>query len=447
MMTVGKKWEDMTPEEKREKRFQRWLSPPGVKFPTPGAEKAYKERINRFIAAIKLEEPDRVPVLLPIGFFPIYHYGSTLQKVMYDYQELKRVWLKFLHDFEMDTYSGPGEVFPGRVCEKLDYLLFKWPGHGLAPDSPSYQFVEAERMKPEDYDTLIKDPSNFMKKIFMPKVLGALEPLQALPPLTSLISVISNTTSGLNLPDVQKTFRTLADVGQELAEWCQAIEDCEKERIALGLPHLMSGGAEAPFDILGDKLRGTTGILTDMFRRPDKLQEAMEKLIPIALDAGIEGANKSGVPLSAFALHKGNDTFMSPKQFETFYWPSLKKILMGLIAEGLVPLLFAEGSYMKRLDIITDLPKGTAVWWFEQMDMARAKRVLGGRACIAGNLPASLLCTGTPQEVKAHCRQLIEVAGKGGGYILAGGAGINKGNPDNLRAIMAAAKEYGVYRK
>jgi uroporphyrinogen-III decarboxylase len=446
-MSTQKDWRAMTPLEKREERFKRWLSPPEIKFPTPGVEKTYKERLNRFIAAIKLEEPDRVPVLLPTGFFPIYYYGSTLQKVMYDYQELKRVWLRFLHEFEMDTFSGPGEVFPGRVVDKLDYQLFKWPGHGLSPDSPSYQFVEAERMKPEDYDALIIDPSDFMKKMFMPKVLGALEPLQALPPLTSLISVITNTISGLDRPEVQETFRTLAEVGQELAEWYKVMGECEKERIALGLPHLMSGGAEAPFDILGDKLRGTRGIMTDMFRRPDKLQEAMEKIVPISLEAGIEGANRSGIPLSAFALHKGNDTFMSSKQFETFYWPSLKKICLGLIDEGLVPLLFAEGSYINRLDVITDLPKGSAIWWFEHMDMARAKAVLGDKACIAGNLPASVVCTGTRQDVKAYCRKLIEVAGKGGGYILAGGAGINNTNPDNIRAVMEAAKEYGVYRK
>jgi uroporphyrinogen-III decarboxylase len=446
-MNIQNNWHAMTPLERREQRFKRWLSPPETKFPTPQAEKAYQERVTRFIAAIKLQEPDRVPVLLPTGFFPIYYYGSTLQKVMYDYQELKRVWLRFLHEFEMDTFSGPGEVFPGRVVDKLDYLLFKWPGHGLSPDSPTYQFVEAERMKPEDYDALIKDPSNFMKKMFMSKVLGALEPLQALPPLTSLISVISNTISGLDRPEVQETFRTLAEVGQELAEWLKVLKECDKERIALGLPHLMSGGAEAPFDILGDKLRGTRGILTDMFRRPDKLHEAMEKLVPIALEAGIEAANRSGIPLSAFALHKGNDTFMSSKQFETFYWPSLKKICLGLIDEGLVPLLFAEGSYMNRLDAITDLPKGSAVWWFEHMDMVKAKKVAENHACIAGNLPASVVCTGTAQDVKTYCRKLIEVAGKGGGYILAGGAGINNTNPANVRAVMEAAKEYGVYRK
>jgi len=56
------------------------------------------------------------------------------------------------------------------------------------------------------------------------------------------------------------------------------------------------------------------------------------------------------------------------------------------------------------------------------------------------------LSTGTPADVKARCRELIDIAGPGGGYILAGGAGIDKGNPDNLHAIMDVVKEYGVYK-
>jgi uroporphyrinogen-III decarboxylase len=80
------------------------------------------------------------------------------------------------------------------------------------------------------------------------------------------------------------------------------------------------------------------------------------------------------------------------------------------------------------------------------MDMAKAKKVLGDNACIAGNLPVSVLCTGTPQQVKEGCRKLIETCAHGGGYILTGAASINEGNPDNLRAMMQAAQEYGVYK-
>jgi uroporphyrinogen-III decarboxylase len=186
--------------------------------------------------------------------------------------------------------------------------------------------------------------------------------------------------------------------------------------------------------------------MMDMYQRPDKLQEAMERITPIVIDLAVDATNISGCPVVFMPLHKGPAGFMSNKQFETFYWPTLRRVMMGLIEEGLVPLPFAEGDYMPRLEIIKDVPRGKVIWYFEAMDMAKAKKVLGNRACIAGNLPVSVLCTGTPQEVKEGCRKLIETCAPGGGYILTAAANINEGNPDNLRAMMEAAKEYGVYK-
>ncbi|MBN2029313.1 hypothetical protein JW824_03615 [bacterium] len=86
-----------------------------MKFSSTEAEKKYKERVTRLIRAIKLEEPDRVPVMLPAGFYPAYYAEGTLKKCMYNYSELKRAWLKFLHYFEMDTFGCPEFVLPGRV--------------------------------------------------------------------------------------------------------------------------------------------------------------------------------------------------------------------------------------------------------------------------------------------------------------------------------------------
>jgi uroporphyrinogen-III decarboxylase len=73
--------------------------------------------------------------------------------------------------------------------------------------------------------------------------------------------------------------------------------------------------------------------------------------------------------------------------------------------------------------------------------------VVGKTACIMGNVPSSVMCTGTPQAVKEYCRKLIEDCGQGGGYILTGGAQATEATPENFRAMMAAAKEYGVYKK
>jgi len=163
------------------------------------------------------------------------------------------------------------------------------------------------------------------------------------------------------------------------------------------------------------------------------------------IDIGVRQANQSGRPFVFFALHKGDDMFMSDEQFEKFYWPGLRAVILGLIEEGIVPYLFAEGKYTNRLRIIKDLPRGKALWHFDQTDMDRAKDILGDVCAITGNVPTSLLVTGTPSQVREYCRHLIEYCGKGGGFILTGGASINRGDPDNLRAMTDAVKEYGVY--
>jgi uroporphyrinogen-III decarboxylase len=171
----------------------------------------------------------------------------------------------------------------------------------------------------------------------------------------------------------------------------------------------------------------------------------MERLVPLEVKRGVSGATANGVPVVFIPLHKGADGFMSDEQFDTFYWPALKQVILGLVEEGIVPMLFAEGGYNSRLEAIKDLPRGKVIWHFDRTDMAQAKLILGDIACIMGNVPASLLFSGTPEEVTQYCEQLIDTAGNGGGFILAEGAVIDEGQPENILAVVEAAKSFGVY--
>jgi uroporphyrinogen-III decarboxylase len=185
----------------------------------------------------------------------------------------------------------------------------------------------------------------------------------------------------------------------------------------------------------------------DMFNQPERLIEYMEKAVPETIQRATAVVDAIGVPVVFMPLHRGADGFMSEKQFLAFYWPYLKRVILGCAEEGLVPVLFAEGGYNTRLEIIKDLPKGKVIWHFDQTDMTRAKEILGDTACIMGNVPTSLLVTGRPDDIKAYCRKLIETAGKGGGYIMAPGATADESRVENLKAMLDTAKEYGVYRK
>jgi uroporphyrinogen-III decarboxylase len=137
---------------------------------------------------------------------------------------------------------------------------------------------------------------------------------------------------------------------------------------------------------------------------------------------------------------------MSEEQFKTFYWPTLRRVSLALIEQGFLVRMFAEGSYESRLELIRDLPRGRVIWYFDRTDMAKAKDALGDLYCLMGNVPVSLIHSGTPAEVEACCRRLIETAGKGGGYILTTGASLDRhGKIENVRAMLKAVKEFGRY--
>lgn len=442
---MDKKWEEMTPEEKRSVRFKKWYDAEDVVFDSPKAEKDYRERVNRLSAALLLKEPDRVPCSLPAGNFPAYYSGGNLKKVMYDYEALKNSWLKFVSDFEMDTYMGPNLVYSGKAMEIADYLLYRWPGHGLGDNVTSYQFVEGEYMKPDEYEELINDASDFTLRKMIPRTIGSLKAFEKLPRLSAITGMPIRFLTSMIDPEVRAAFQSLIDAGTEMEIWQKAVTECNRRGASAGYPSMRGGMGVAPFDTLADSLRGTQGAIMDMYRQPEKMHEAMDRISRRTIQNCIEMADASGGIMVSFPLHKGDDTFMSDKQFEEFYWPSLKKVILALIQEGIMVMCFAEGRYERRLDAIAELPKGWTEWQFDQTSMKNAKNIIGDVACIAGNVPASLMVTGTPADVKKACRQLIEDCASGGGYILTGGCSATEATAENMHAMMEAAREYGVY--
>jgi uroporphyrinogen-III decarboxylase len=193
-------------------------------------------------------------------------------------------------------------------------------------------------------------------------------------------------------------------------------------------------------------LRGTRGISMDLRRQPQKLHDSMNRLLNMTVN-NLKNFPMTNCPMIMMPLHKGDDTFMSDKQFAEFYWPYLRKLMLAMVEEGLVPVPFAEGKYTNRLKQIADTPKSAIVWYFDQTDMAEAKKILGNVSCIMGNVPTSVVMTSNPGDVKEYCRKLIETCAPGGGYILSGGAQVDKANIPNLKAMREAAYEFGVYRK
>jgi hypothetical protein len=443
----------LSPDEKQEALFQKWLSPKDgegkdLKFQSPEAAKQYKERVTRIKDAIQLKKrPDRVPVVIAPSFFPVIYSGFTPRDVMYDYDKLATAFKKLALDFGADAHIGATMPGPGKAFEIMDYKLYSWPGHGVAPEH-SYQCNEGEYMKADEYDALIQDPSGYFMSVYLPRVFGALAPLPMLPFLPGILEMYGVALNFIpfGIPPVQAAFKALADAGAEALKWVGTLGAIDGELASVGYPEFWGGFTKAPFDTIGDTLRGTKGIMLDIYRQPDKLLEALEALTPLMIKMGVAASQMTGKPIIFIPLHKGADGFLSDEQYEKFYWPTLRKVMLGLIEEGCVPNPAAEGGYNSRLSVIKDLPKGKTLWMFDATDMAKAKAAMGDTACIMGNVPSSMLNLGTPEEVKEYSKKLIDVAGKGGGFILSNGAFFDQAKPENVKAVVEAAKEYGAYK-
>jgi hypothetical protein len=290
-------------------------------------------------------------------------------------------------------------------------------------------------MKADEYDAFLNDPADYIVRLYLPRIFKTLEPLQKLPSITALFIQGykgSLTSAVLANPEIVKAFEYLHRAGIEAASYLAQSTQFDKEMAALGFPQGVGVSVYVAFDYISDMLRGMRGIMLD-------------RIFPILTGAAVAGAKRIGNPRVFIPLHRGSDGFLSRKQFETFYWPWMKKLFLTLIGEGLTPCPFVEGDYASRLEYFGDLPKGKIMAFMDATDIFRAKEVLGDRICIAGNMPVSLLQMGTPDQIKEYTKKLIDVVGKGGGFVMSARTVLDDARPELVKVWADFTRKYGVY--
>ena len=233
--------------------------------------------------------------------------------------------------------------------------------------------------------------------------------------------------------------------GEQVEAWWASQAQYWEETRAKGYPIAWAGFDWAPFDILGDTLRGTPNILADMRRRPEKLHDALKVATRIFVEYGSAAAG-SPLPLVWIWVHKATREFMSDAQFREFYWPYFREGLLALVEKGITPLVYWEADFASRLEHIRDVPAGKLIYHLSATDPERAHEALGGTVCLMGNVPNIQLLAGTPDDVRATCRRLIDTLGRDGGFIMDTAFMLDEAKPENLKAMIEFTRDHGTYR-
>lgn len=385
------------------------------------AKQLFEERLGRYQAAIALEPTDRIPIATGSNYFAEVYSGNNHQQTIYDPERWLQAEEAFMRDFpEVDVLRNNRIYAP--LYDAVGCRTYRLPGRDLPPDTP-FQFVEKENMKAEEYDEFIDNPTRFLIQRFLPRIHQEFAgPCTA----RSHLAWLKGGMAQMMMAQVMRQ-RTI----HLEQHW--------------GMPQPMAGFFLAPFDALADVLRGFQSMMLDLYRYPDKVKAACDVLVHEMAHLALAYAD----PLKRYPIfvptHK--PMFLSPDQFDEFYWPSFKKTIEILVAAGHTVRAYLEGDWGAHLHRLLELPKGKVLCDIDtQGDIRRAKEVLGGHLCIAGGVQDSLLILGTPEEVRAHVKELCETVGRDGGYIISGGCNFPYTvKPQNFRAMIDAVMEYGVY--
>ena len=405
----------------------------------------YRERLKRIEDATQVKKPDRVPILLELGYLIARYSGITYQETIYDHANCTKAYQKTITGLEPDVfYCLPFDSGP--AMETIDTRTMKWPGHGLPPNQ-GIQYVEGEYMLADEYDSFLESPTDFMLKTYLPRSCGALGSFRKFPGWSSFLGIPRGRAAPIFTdPEFVNACRAIYQTSLLTQEWNTAWRNCVEDIEGKGYPALTLLGVQAPFDFFSDLLRGMKGIMLDMYRQPDKLLAAMNAILPI-LTRSIDSITKTSKNRLVFlGPHRGAEGFMSLKQFEKFYWPGLKAVILGLIEGGFTPCILWEGDYTSRLKYLLELPPGKIINRFDRTDIYKAREVLGQHHCIAGGMLPSLLQIGSIQEVKDECKRLIEVVGRDGGYVMSHSTPLDEARIENIRAMIDVTREFGNYR-
>ncbi len=192
-------------------------------------------------------------------------------------------------------------------------------------------------------------------------------------------------------------------------------------------------GLSRGYDIFGE----------DIYKRP----EVAHHLMDVATDSIInflKAQAEIGGRFHRFMVADDSIGFISKRHFVEFSQPYIRRIFDAF--PDAIKILHCDANTTHLLDVMADT--GMDVFNFDSnMDIALVKQKIGDRICLLGNIaPLTVLLEGSPDEVEAESKRLIDIGKPGGGFIFTAGSGTARGTPaDNIEAMIKACQKYGQY--
>jgi hypothetical protein len=390
----------------------------------------YQQRLTRYVTANYNEKPDRVPLRIFAEEFAAKYCGYTNYEVAVNHELQFDINRRFAVESGVDAIQTNSVVNWFGMQKALGWEGITFPGIGLPVDSinqwsePTTE--EGAFLKAGEYDLFIDDPTAFLVNCWLPRFTRHLKPVGSPVTYEHNMSLINGIMA------YNKFFSTWGAKTTELMD--------------AGIVPAVGSVLKAPLDILGDKLRGYVNLVYDLHERRDKVIAACEALVPHLFNLVAGGADPEGNIPSIIWMHRGCVPFISHRDFQEIYWSTLKPIVEELWRRGNQIIFYAEGNWDHHLEAFAELPEKSMIFHCDKTDIFKAHKVFGEKFCLSGGIPNELLAMGTPDDVRATCKRVIDEVAQDGGYIMDASALImNDAQIENIRAMIDFTLDYGVY--
>jgi hypothetical protein len=361
---------------------------------------------ERLVKTIRLEKTDRMLVGPAIGNFAATYTGQTIKDLMGDPERAAEAYERTFNELGGWDIISSG----GNSVEMLltNHLRARLPGREL-PDDAIFQYVEEEVMTPEDYDFVI---ANGFK-------------------------ALNDMLYWRNHPE-----QTPEQKKELLARAAKRSKEHNEKWAARGLARLHGGIVNRAFGRFS-AARSFAKFAMDMRRMPDKVKAAIEASRPDIIAEAKQFANTSGCRRLFVGGSRDSSTFIGPKQFEEFVFPDLKEIVYALTDDNIDIVFHLDNDWTDFLPYFKEFPKGRCIIDIDgSTDAFKAKKILNGHMAIMGDVQPGLLTLGTPEQVYAYCKRLIEEVGDGGAFVLDSGCELPyNSKPENVKALLQAGRE------
>lgn len=401
-------------------------------------------RQDRMDAVVSCREPDRVPFCINVNNYYSIEYGLSMYQVMKDARFFGPVLKQFVSDFHPDLVGMP-ITYPLDALSLSGYQNVKYPGpdQNLPIETP-FQFIDSSYMDEEDYEVYLKDPTAFLFRNVFARQYQAFAPLGNLT-VNSLCNASIFGMAAFGNPSVKEALQKMIRVGEIVSEYLGQMKEIAEHLENMGYPVFGTSGTLNAFDAFADNVRGIMDTNVDLLDMPDEVNEVMTRWRENALPGDLFAAKSSGCKYTFMPLHCGGEAFMSLENFNTYYWPHVRRYVTEFINHGIVPILFCEGSFTSRLDTLADIPEGKVIYLFEDADLAKAKKILDGKACIMGGLKTQTLMFGTKEEVVEETKQVLDICAPGGGFIMSNSIALDQAKRENIEVWRQTVEQFGAY--